>query len=317
MRRARCAVKDTRLRTVAAIAVTLLAPGIVRAQAVVRSFELDSMVATEFAFAQTASQRNVRDAFLAYIANDGILFRPGPVSGRAALLAQQPSADKLAWRPIYAEISASGDLGYTTGPWSLHPASGAAPGYGHFVTVWRKLADGTWRFALDIGIRAPADTAYPYRVEQSRPAPARGAPGTLRDVLHADSALAGAAISRGYPAALLDMLAEGGRILRNGQRPAAGAAAARAFLTDGAMTWRTIAGDISTAGDLGYTYGSYELRSVANTTESGNFLHIWRRGPNSAWRIVVDLLNPISPRPGAGASGGAGQAVTAPRSSRQ
>jgi ketosteroid isomerase-like protein len=80
--------------------------------------------------------------------------------------------------------------------------------------------------------------------------------------------------------------------LRNGHRPALGPAAARAVLADGTITWRTIAGAVSSAGDLGYTYGAYELRSVASSTESGSFLHIWRRSPNGSWRIVLDLLNP-------------------------
>lgn len=253
----------------------------------------DSLARTELGFAAAARQDNVRDAFLAHIADDGILFRPGPVHGRDALEHQQPGPELLAWRPIYAEAAASGDLGFTTGPWSFRPRRDTADvAFGHFVTVWKKQSDGAWRFVLDIGVSTMPDTTYPHDVE-TRQGDAAPAAASVDDLIQRERSLSQAASRAGYPAALTAVLDEGARVLRPGARPALGPDAARALLPDGAITWNPIDGDVSAAGDLGYAWGDYELRADgAADVERGNYLHIWRRVAGE-WRIALDLLSPL------------------------
>jgi hypothetical protein len=81
---------------------------------------LQEMVKTEQAFSKMGEEKNTRDAFLAFIADDGLLFRPGAVNGKKWLLEHPaPPTDKkplLAWQPSFAGMSASGDMGFTTGP---------------------------------------------------------------------------------------------------------------------------------------------------------------------------------------------------------
>jgi hypothetical protein len=53
--------------------------------------------------------------------------------------------------------------------------------------------------------------------------------------------------------------------------------------------------DVSRSGDLGYTYGTYELRtndSAKTLTEKGNYLRIWRHN-GEAWKVILDVANPI------------------------
>jgi hypothetical protein len=47
---------------------------------------LQDMVQTEQAFSKMAEEQNTRDAFLAFIADDGLLFRPGAVNGKKWML---------------------------------------------------------------------------------------------------------------------------------------------------------------------------------------------------------------------------------------
>src|SRR5690242_6726425 len=83
------------------------------AQTVVdRQAALDAIVATEHAFAKMASEKGVRDAFLTYLSEDSVLFRPGPVPGREATRAQRTTPALLTWYPVYADVSLAGDLGY-------------------------------------------------------------------------------------------------------------------------------------------------------------------------------------------------------------
>ena len=81
---------------------------------------LQEMVQTEQAFSRMAAEKNTRDAFMAFIADDGLLFRPGRVNGKKWLQDIRPPSDKhpgLAWQPAFAGMAAAGDLGFTTGPW--------------------------------------------------------------------------------------------------------------------------------------------------------------------------------------------------------
>ena len=119
---------------------------------------LQSLVETERAFSRTSAERGTREAFLAFIADDGILFRPTAVNGKEWFSKNPvPPSEKrplLSWQPIFADVSQAGDLGYTTGPWQYKSdiKDGTPVAYGNFITVWRKQADGTWKFAVDLGI---------------------------------------------------------------------------------------------------------------------------------------------------------------------
>jgi hypothetical protein len=85
---------------------------------------LDALVAAEKAFAATSVEKGIRDSFLMFFADDGINFQPHPTKTREAFLKRPAPATRppveLNWRPIYADVSRAGDLGYTTGPYSAH-----------------------------------------------------------------------------------------------------------------------------------------------------------------------------------------------------
>src|SRR6476646_5675279 len=122
---------------------------------------LKEMVETEQAFSKTAEVKNTRDAFMEFIADDGLLFRPNAVNGKAWMNEHPvPASDKhplLAWQPVFAQMAIAGDLGFTTGPWEFKAdiKDPKPAGYGHFVTLWKKQPNGTWRFVVDLGISHP------------------------------------------------------------------------------------------------------------------------------------------------------------------
>jgi ketosteroid isomerase-like protein len=61
----------------------------------------------------------------------------------------------LTWVPVKAEISLSGDLGYTFGNWELFVKSSDTTLYGNYVSIWKKQADGSWKYVLDAGCNTP------------------------------------------------------------------------------------------------------------------------------------------------------------------
>ena len=63
----------------AVILIVLGVVGVVQGQSA-----LQEMVKTEQAFSWMAQDTNPREAFMAFIADDGLLFRPGAVNGKKA-----------------------------------------------------------------------------------------------------------------------------------------------------------------------------------------------------------------------------------------
>ena len=80
---------------------------------------LDAMIATERAFAQRSVETGMRQAFLDFLAEDSVLFFPVAVPGRQFMESRPEPSGQLEWAPGYADISAAGDLGYTTGPYKF------------------------------------------------------------------------------------------------------------------------------------------------------------------------------------------------------
>ena len=251
-----------------------------------------SLVSAERAFAKASTERGIKAAFLDNLADDAIVFRPGPVAGRAAYEAARATATYLNWEPMLAEVAASGDFGYTTGPYEVRPkgATDSASAWGHYVTMWRRRDAGPWRVALDFGIshaKSPAEQLI------TRPAgrPA-GGDGSWPSLQRADSTLGVAGST--LRAALASRLAADARLYRDGGLPQVGAAAARAALDADARPYHAqpIDGAVAASGDLGYTYGKYELAPAGRlAAEAGFYLRIWRRNGEGRWQVVLDLAS--------------------------
>jgi ketosteroid isomerase-like protein len=66
------------------------------------------------------------------------------------------------------------------------------------------------------------------------------------------------------------------------------------------LTWTPIGADISSTGDLGYTYGNYEFHSKDKdgkpTVEFGKYTSIWKLQKDASWKVVLDMGN-ASPQP--------------------
>ena len=279
------------------IVVALLILGI--ASVVQGQSALQEMVKTEQAFSKMAEEKNARDAFMTFIADDGLLFRPGAVNGKKWMLEHPvPLSDKkpykkplLAWQPSFAGMSASGDMGFTTGPWEAKAdiKDEKPAGYGHFVTVWKKQADGSWKFVVDLGISHP----------QSGGPQAHWVPeGTEKETFKpVDAAIARKSLldrDQGYAIAEFAAYASSDvRLYRANSLPFIGrdAAAAELAKTKGAIMWHPISADVSQAGDLGYTHGTYEVSDdTKKVIERGSYVRIWKK-ENGAWRIVMDVTN--------------------------
>jgi ketosteroid isomerase-like protein len=66
------------------------------------------------------------------------------------------------------------------------------------------------------------------------------------------------------------------------------------------LMWTPVGADISAAGDLGYTWGTYEFRSKDKdgkpTVDYGKYTSIWKKQRDGSWKVVLDMGN-ASPAP--------------------
>jgi ketosteroid isomerase-like protein len=272
---------------------------------------LQSMVDTERAFAKMSEEQGTRPAFMAFIADDGILFRPTAVKGKQWMSEHPvPASDKrslLSWYPSVAGMARAGDLGYTTGPWEfkndIHDAKASA--WGNFLTVWKKQGDGSWKFAIDLGISnpQPQTTIAPWQPPKKHSQPEIARPHNIaseRDVLLArDREFATASSKSGGLQALQLFAAADVRVFREGVFPGSDKPSATMTISKGlvAWTWQPLFADVSASGDLGYSHGLYELKKNGPgslITEKGNYFRIWQK-QNGPWAVIVDLANPLPP----------------------
>jgi len=71
----------------------------------------------------------------------------------AIILEKNADIKTLSWKPVGADVAASGDLGYTWGNWKYQAPDTAY--YGNYFTAWKKQKDGSWKVALDGGNSSP------------------------------------------------------------------------------------------------------------------------------------------------------------------
>ena len=110
-------------------------------------------------FSELAGKEGISKAFMTYAAEDAVLMRNNKlVIGKNNLSvlfenqASAPNDEKLSWKPDFVDVSASGDLAYTYGQfiYSYTDSTGTTiESEGVFHTVWKKQADGSWKFVWD------------------------------------------------------------------------------------------------------------------------------------------------------------------------
>jgi ketosteroid isomerase-like protein len=135
----------------------LVAPPVAIREAVANVRAADSL------FSDLADRMGVGFAFSNTIAPQGVLFgSPQLVVGPDAtreFYASRTGGSSLTWRPVYAWVTGSRDLGFTVGEYietGRGPSGAAVQRFGKYLTVWERQRDGTWKFVADGGNATPA-----------------------------------------------------------------------------------------------------------------------------------------------------------------
>lgn len=112
------------------------------------------LIAVDKAFSALSKEKGMNYAFLAYVAKDGVMLSPNrmPLVGKSnigILFRGDDSNKEFTWKPLYADVAKSGELGYTYGTYQIITVENSEKGT--YVSIWKKDSNGKWKFVLDSG----------------------------------------------------------------------------------------------------------------------------------------------------------------------
>jgi ketosteroid isomerase-like protein len=121
-----------------------------------------------------------------------------------------------------------------------------------------------------------------------------------KELIMTDQDFSQMSVEKGRKAAFLAYAADSVIMLRQGKLPLFGKAELTKQLesakdNDFQLRWVPVMAEAS--GNLGYTFGKWELRFTGkDTIEYGTYVTIWKRFPDGKWRFVLDGGND-TPKP--------------------
>ncbi len=246
--------------------------------------DLENLVNTEKAFAKFTAEKGMKQGFLEYSADDGILFQPTATNAKEYWKAKDDSPALLVRNPTFADISSDGRLGYTTGDRELRAQgkSDKPTAFGQYATLWQKQINGKFKVILDIGIShnksqpVETDRLSPKETSESKPP-------KFFEFLEQSRVFDRSNSATIYNKLYKNNLADNVRVLREGKLPIIGKKLADKELKNAAKELSLQPKFTFDIKNLAYTYGKYE-----SDKEKGSFVEIWKYH-NGKWQIVLDI----------------------------
>ncbi|HYV93697.1 MAG TPA: DUF4440 domain-containing protein [Chitinophagales bacterium] len=125
-----------------------------------KNVNLDSiknvLMQTDLAFSDLSKAKGRNASFLEYMGEHVTMLRPNgmPLVGKDTMRKRYSTMPDtsytLTWKPLFADVSENGDLGYTYGRW-LFVTTKNDSSEGTYCTIWKQQPNGDWRFVLDTG----------------------------------------------------------------------------------------------------------------------------------------------------------------------
>ncbi len=115
-------------------------------------------------FSKMSAEKGMYEAFDYFMDENAVMYREEehPYVGRESIrpILSKNRNGTLTWEPSSAEIAESGELGYTLGRWeyAVKDSTGKqSTSFGYYVSIWKKQADGSWKYVFDSGVSGPIE----------------------------------------------------------------------------------------------------------------------------------------------------------------
>jgi ketosteroid isomerase-like protein len=144
---------------IAAMVVVAFSFGVGSPAADTKPATADALRHLEADFMKAAAEKGA-EGYMSYYAEDAVEVPNGAdaIPGKANIAKTMgflnDKNNQLVWTPVYADISASGDLGYTSGTYEFRSKDKngkSTVSHGKYTSIWKKQKDGNWKVVLDMG----------------------------------------------------------------------------------------------------------------------------------------------------------------------
>jgi len=157
-------MKKSYVAVVAVLIVVLIAVASIKPASAIQKDSAARLKSLEAEFMKAAAQKGSA-GYMSYYAGDAVELPNGgnAIQGKdhiAQGMGFLDQGNKLTWTPEFADMAASGDLGYTYGTYVFTSKDKDKDGnpvieYGKYTTIWKKQKDGSWKVVLDMGNASP------------------------------------------------------------------------------------------------------------------------------------------------------------------
>jgi ketosteroid isomerase-like protein len=260
--------------------------------------DVESLAYAERSFAQTAVDKSIRTAFLEYFTPYTIAFDKGqPVAGRKEWERRQESNGYLFWWPVYADVSASGDFGFTTGPaiYGADRTKKEATGGLYYSSVWKKDANGQWKVLADLGSSTynPSENLTGFKTTSKPSHPVAGHPMEKKREL--------VALDRSYNEELMELklsfddgyFSDEARIYRPGKPPLTTLQQIKDYSETSKFSFQYVDAHLASTNDMALTYGTVKIADMKDGKIVGTpacYMRVWKI-EDGEWNIVLDVIN--------------------------
>jgi hypothetical protein len=248
------------------------------------------MYGTERSLDQIAAVSGMKSAFLEFLADDAIVFRPNPVNGIDFWKTRDEGGSPLLLmrNSTYADISANGLLGYTMGDWQSYPKGGRDKfsKFGQFVTIWEKKPDGKFRASLDIGIMHDEipipEIGQGYSTDIKKDPNKRGWSPADASMNFLKMSMSQEALGGAYK----KFAAEDVKVLHDGTPPILGKKKVVSEMKRYISINFPKKVALLQAADMAYTWNACEFADSNEGVEKGNCLHVWKLRDKKWWIVL-------------------------------
>jgi ketosteroid isomerase-like protein len=276
--------------------------------------------------AKASSEKGILTALYSFMTGDAVLLpeKGRPICGKNTCEKLMKPGDikeregQLQWEPLFADVSAAGDLGYTHGRFE-RPAADSSDNkkinYGYYATIWQKDDRDNWKVAFSQGLLLlkdlepkPIDKKIDWEKTDEK----------TREVVTTERSFAQYSLEKGTPAAFYHFIADTGIALSAGGPPQTKETYAKIITAQqgkkpntpkSTLEWEPVFSYVAASGDMAYNYGPYKYTATdANGNQQtgyGYFVTVWKKQPDNRWKFVLDAGNVSPPNPFF-ASGGQG-----------
>lgn len=244
---------------------------------------ITALIHAERSFASFTVANGIKKGFLQFLDSNGVVFPAGDAVNGLTLYSKNPGgAAQLNWGPEYAVISASGDFGFTTGPYHLRrSANDTISGRGQYNSIWHINKDGQWKVLADMGNRYNDDRTIPNTAAELDLKKAVAKTFSLEDITTLDQQLNTSLKEKGS-AAFQPFLGAQSWFNVNNHAPSMGARNIGDLLKTITVpdNFQYVNSGIASSKDLAYTYGK---------TTTGPYMRVWTK-QSSGWILLLQVI---------------------------